>query len=166
MTDMPFDRYDANPDGCSESGCSLGLPPGFISYCAEELRDKIFPRDKRPKAICDCIITDAAASRITLVELKSSRKHMDERFIETVRGQMLGGLEILYRCLRQSGRPEILLQLVLATNIKSPNNRSDRQRLIKLLEEKLDHATKNLKITMKECDCQLPRGYETVTIQH
>ena len=82
---------DIHPAPCSEHGCNVKIPLGFVSYCVEVLRDKVYPTSTTPMEICDCIVVDRPNNKISLIELKSSVKHIDSTFVEKVRAQLYGG---------------------------------------------------------------------------
>lgn len=152
--------YSIQSRRCREHNCSVQLNH-LVSYCAKSMRDRVFPGDGAQTPVCDCIVTDSAEARISLVELKDSTStttKINYRLVNEVRGQFCGGLAVLRKVLKQAEKREISLQLVLFTKLSL--NRSEKLRLRRPLPGVPDTMT----IVDRPCGCILPTEHQRLKI--
>ena len=145
-------------DGCSEKGsggadCGIELTPSFSVICAERAGNEIGGIYKN-KETCDCIILDPAEEKISLVELKSGTPNIRKiRLLRKAKRQLMGGLEILHEMLRDVEKPQVKLQVILASNERFRSIAAQKE-----FHKRLEHPI-NIKLIRIDCGSSLPNRY-------
>ncbi len=146
---------DLQSNKCRENKCTVQLNH-FVSYCGESMRTRILGNNAPHEPMCDCIVTNNAKTKISLVELKGSTSNTTKisyRLVDEARSQLCGGLTVLHEMLAMMKKNEIDLQLILFTKLSL--NRSERVELRKPLPGLAGGIT----IVDRICGCDLPDAY-------
>ena len=120
------------------------------------LRDRVYNSVDQHQ-MCDCLITNPTENKITLAELKHTKKQsgqINKRLVDEAREQFCGGLLVLHKVLVKTQKSEVDLQIVLFTKSKITDSSE-----LKRLRKPLNHHTKNISILSRECGCDLPSAY-------
>ena len=143
---------------CAEKGsggadCSIELPPLFSAICAKSVGNKMGGIYK-DKEICDCIILDPKEEKISLVELKSGTPNIRKiRLLLKAKRQLTGGLDILLKILHDIEKPQVKLQVILASNEQFRSIAAQRE-----FYKRLEHPI-NIRMIRVDCGSSLPNKY-------
>ena len=143
---------------CAEKGsggadCSIKPPPSFSVICAKDVRNKIGGIYKNIE-ICDCIILDPTEEKISLVELKSGTPNTRKiKLLLKAKRQLIGGLDILLKILRDLEKPQVKLQVILASNEQFRSTAAQQE-----FYKRLKHSI-HIKVIRVDCGSSLPNKY-------
>ena len=146
---------------CAETGdggtkCSITMPSAFVCLCAECIRNRLYGTHKKGK-MCDYIIVDPTEEKISLVELKSGTAYK-KKTLRNAKRQLMGGLEMVVKILRDMGRSSVKIQAVIATNLPHRSMAMQKQ------FQKWLKGSVRARLIIVGCNCDLPNIYRTASI--
>ncbi len=142
--------------GHNGSNCGIITPSSFVSIRAECMRNRL-DGTHTISQMCDCIIVDPLEEKISLVEIKSGTTYK-KKTLRNAKRQLLSGLEMVVKILRDMGRSSVKLQAVIATNLPHRSMAMQKQ------FQKWLKGSVRARLVIVGCNCDLPNIYRTTSI--